>query len=150
MQVRQASAADEPAIRALWEAFNAEIPEPIGDPETWEDDRPAALAAIARGDMWLAEEHGEAVGLAWMGPTERRIAFLDLAYVVPQWRGRGVIKALLARAVAKAMAEGAEHVTLEVLTANRAAAETWSALGFEEIERTLAVPAAALQARLAR
>jgi ribosomal protein S18 acetylase RimI-like enzyme len=41
------------------------------------------------------------------------------------------------------------HVTLDVLTTNEAAAAIWEALGFVEIERRLAIPAAALAERLA-
>lgn len=69
--------------------------------------------------VWEAE--GEVVGLfvAQVAPTffsDELIASDFLHYVDPRWRGRGALRAMLARYVAWAQERGVKHITVGVST----------------------------------
>lgn len=57
----------------------------------------------------------------------------DLA-VVPEFRGRGIARALLAAAEERAAARGCIKLTLEVLESNGAARKLYEAVGFRDYE----------------
>jgi len=91
---------------------------------------PGALSLIA----W---DNGEAVGLlnAFVGFSTFKARPLmnvhDIA-VKPQWRGRGVGKALMAELERQAIDRGCCKLTLEVLTGNQRARDAYLKFGFED------------------
>jgi ribosomal protein S18 acetylase RimI-like enzyme len=85
---------------------------------------------------WLAEEDGHAVGLvgfveADSGPMVPDGAWeLADAKTLPEARGRGVARALVAAGFAEARAAGAGHCITDWRTASLATHRSWMALGF--------------------
>lgn len=130
--IRLAAEADQKLVLELWHAFNAEIPDaPWRDPD--EDDfHPDASL--------LADEDG-VVALRRDGP---RHFFVEVLYVRPEARGKGLGRALMRAAAEYALDQGADHLELDVLEDNAAARHLYDRLGFATVERRLAAPAAAL------
>jgi ribosomal protein S18 acetylase RimI-like enzyme len=137
VKIRRATDADTAVVEALYGEFAAEVPEPPGFEE---DDEPSELVYLAEDDA--------AVGLLEASRSGRRW-HVDLVYVRPQARRRGVTTALLRQVVHDARADGAEWISLDVLISNEAARSVWRKLGFEEVELLLAQPLDALDRRLA-
>jgi len=137
VKIRRATDEDRAVVDALYREFAAEVPEPPGFEE---DDEPSEL-------VYLAEEDA-AVGLLEASRSGRRW-HVDLVYVRPQARRRGVTTGLLRQVVNDARADGAEWISLDVLTSNDPARSVWRKLGFEEVELLLAQPLDALERRLA-
>jgi GNAT superfamily N-acetyltransferase len=86
---------------------------------------------------WLAEEDGQAIGLAGFTANEAGLRvpkgawYLQDAKTAPAARGRGVMRALVAAAFAEARAAGARHCVTDWRTASLPAHRTWTALGFK-------------------
>jgi ribosomal protein S18 acetylase RimI-like enzyme len=149
MNIRRATEADEPVLRELWEEFEAEVPFPIEDPETWDDEWKDTLDDIRGGGVFLAEDDEGPVGVARVEAPERRRAHVQLVHVRPRGRRQGVAKSLLRACVDDAKSRGARYVSLDVLTANETALVVWRRLGFEEYAKFMATSLDALEARLA-
>jgi ribosomal protein S18 acetylase RimI-like enzyme len=150
MNVRQATEADEPVLRELWEEFEAEVPEPEGfEPETWDETWADTRRDLATGGVFLAEDDGGCIGVLRMEAPKQGAMHVELAHVRPRARRQGVTKALLAAAVAHAREHGARTISLEVLTSNDNGLAVWRRLGFRELSHFMATPVDALAARLA-
>jgi len=133
----------------MWEAFVAEVPDPEPiPPDTWEADWPAWQQAAVDGAITLAEDEQGVAGVAIVTPPERGCAHVDLVYVAPRARRRGIAKALLAAALGQVRERGATVVTLDVLSTNTNARTVWSRLGFKEVELMMATTMAVLAHRL--
>jgi ribosomal protein S18 acetylase RimI-like enzyme len=131
VNIRRVTEADAEIVRALWEEFEAEVPEPEGfRPDSWEE----AWAEQREQVGFLAEDDEEAVAVAFAKPPEHGRAHLDLLYVRPRARRRGLTKALLRRLLDEL---DAQWLSLEVLTSNQTARHVWERLGFREVERLL-------------
>jgi len=148
--VRPATEADEQALRALWEEFEAEVPEPQGfTPETWDDDWQALRACMTSGAALLAEDDEGPVGMLEASVAEGRRWHVETVYVRPRARRQGVAKELLHACCERARERGVTHMSLGVLTANEAAAAVWRRLGFAPVEIVMTQPLDALEARVA-
>ena len=85
---------------------------------------------------WLAEEDGQAIGLAGFAVDEPGVMvpegawYLQDAKTAPGARGRGVMRALVAAAFAEARAAGSRYCITDWRTASLPAHRTWTALGF--------------------
>src|SRR5581483_8151475 len=90
----------------------------------------------------LADDVGVAVATA----SSPRMWFLEVVYVRPEARGRGVGVELIREVARRAQAAGAEMLELEVLESNGGARRLYERLGFRTVERSLATPVAALAA----
>ena len=86
----------------------------------------------------IAEAAGAAIGMAtitqrfcpgWVGP----LCAIDDLFVLPEQRGRGVGKALLAGASAHTIRRGAPFVELTVREDNDAAIRLYEQIGFERV-----------------
>jgi ribosomal protein S18 acetylase RimI-like enzyme len=133
MNVREATAADEPTLLAFTEAIFA---------ENW--DRPWRPPEVAprmfEGKLVLvAEDEGEPAGYAFGELDPQGYAHVNILYVVPERRRQGVATALLAAFGERARAQGIEHLTLDVATRNEVGREAWRRLGFTEWSQRLTV-----------
>jgi GNAT superfamily N-acetyltransferase len=101
-------------------------------------------AAETEGGVFVAEQDGVLVGHACLfgrmrsaeaDEDGRMYAFLAELYVQPAWRGRGIGKALLARAERHARALGMESLELKVYAANRQAIDFYASCGWRTLVR---------------
>lgn len=143
--IRPATADDLPLVRELWEAFNTEIPD-----EPWrEDDLAEDLAwlehAVREEIVLLAEDDGLAVARR----RGERLGFLEVVYVRPKARGKGVAAELVRETASRLREAGAEMLELEVLASNTEARAIYDRWGLKPVELTLGAPLAQLEQRLA-
>jgi diamine N-acetyltransferase len=88
----------------------------------------------------LAEENGQAVGYAKLGPPslpfEPRGPCIELRqfYVLKPWHGRGVSQALMSWALEEAKRRGAKDMYLSVFVDNRRARRFYEGYGFEFVQ----------------
>src|SRR5262245_34884749 len=117
--MRRATLADESTLREHWEAFEAEVPSPPEDRETWEEEWADVEDDIGgRGAVWIADEDAGSLRATML---KGDVWHIVLAYVRPEARRKGVLQALMREALAEGRARGAARVTLDVLTANEGA-----------------------------
>jgi ribosomal protein S18 acetylase RimI-like enzyme len=147
--IRRATEADEVVLRELWEEFEREVPEPVGEPESWAEEWQDTLDDIRGGGVFIAEDEQGPVGVARIEAPSRGVAHVQLVHVRERARRQGVAKALLAECVADAKGRGAATVTLVVVNANEPAVSVWRRLGFTPVTSWLAAPLDALEQRLA-
>lgn len=95
--------------------------------------------------VWIAELEGQAVGFLEVrirpeapGSTRGRIPYVEGWFVTPDQRGRGVGAALMAACEAWARAQGFTELASDTEVHNVPSQRAHAALGFEEIERTVA------------
>ena len=144
MNVREATAADEPTLLAFTEAIFGENWDRPWDP-------PAVTPEMFDGKLvLLAEDEGEPVGYAFGDLGPRGHAHVNIVYVVPERRRQGVTTALLVAFGERAREQGLDHLTLDVATRNEAGREVWRRLGFTEWAQRLTVPIERLEQHGAR
>jgi len=148
--VRRATEADEAILREFWEEFELEVPEPVGEPETCEQEWADTVDDIRGGGVFVAEDDDGAIGVGRIEAPERGVAHIQLVYVRPRARRQGVAKALIAACTDDAKARGASVVSLEVVASNDGAVATWRKLGFDTVSHWMAAPVGALEERLNR
>jgi ribosomal protein S18 acetylase RimI-like enzyme len=148
--IRRATEADEAILRELWEEFEREVPEPVGEPETWEQEWGDTLDDIRGGGVFIAEDRDGPVGAGRIEAPERGVAHIQFVQVRQRARRQGVAKALVAACTDDAKARGAAFVSLEVLTTNEPALAAWRRLGFAPVSYWMATPIDALEQRLNR
>ena len=149
MNVRRATEADEPVLRELWSEFEAEVPAPPGDDETWEEAWPDVRRHIREGVSLLAEDDDGPVGYLWVRAPEKGRAHVTDAYVRPRARRHGLTRQMLREAAAELRSRGTDWLSLEVQSSNTVGRRTWEALGFEEIQKVMLADLATLEQRLA-
>jgi ribosomal protein S18 acetylase RimI-like enzyme len=102
--------------------------------------------ATATGLLVIAEDAATVVGFAMahqeLDGLQRDVSLgvIDAMYVRPPARAAGVGAALLAAIEAALARRGADHVALEVLSANAHARAFYDAAGYRERRRTLEKP----------
>jgi ribosomal protein S18 acetylase RimI-like enzyme len=149
MRIRRATTADKPVLRELWEEFEAEMPAPPEDIETWEEEWQDVAADIdGRGAVYLAEDGDAVLGGARAKTIAGGVWYVVFAYVRPDARRRGVLKALLRELVREGRERGSERVTLDVLAVNEVGLAAWRRLGFQDDKLYLATTVDLLDARL--
>jgi GNAT superfamily N-acetyltransferase len=133
--IRTATSADDLRFaRELCDEFNAEVPD-----KPWREDDGAE--SLRDADLVLLSDD---VGVAVATSRGPRMWFLDVVYVRPPARGRGIGVELIREVARQAHEAGAEMVELEVLETNAGARRLYERLGFHTVERSLAAPAAGL------
>ncbi|HEU4723427.1 MAG TPA: GNAT family N-acetyltransferase [Gemmatimonadaceae bacterium] len=147
-RVRPATPRDLDAVVALRIALLREHPNhPIYGRLRSEVDRRARelFAAQIRSrteTIFLAELAGEVIGILrcvesigspLLEPT--RYAYVSSAYVRPDVRRRGVLRALLAEAERWSRARGLDQMRLHNVAGSEAAERAWDALGFAVVEQ---------------
>lgn len=88
-----------------------------------------------RGGLWLAASAGRGIGCVALRPIDETIAEVKRMYVDPEWRGRGVGRALMERVIAGARERGYGTLRLGTLHDMEAAQALYHSLGFRPIER---------------
>ena len=143
LNIRAATQADLETVRELWEAFYTEWPEPPHRQKTWDDIADDVSRAIDESVVLIAEEGGPAVGFAlgWRHPQNPRVGYLSDLYVRPDFRRRGIGRALIAEAAAGLERE---YVVLTTETRNQPARAYYGGLGFEEESVNLVIRSEAL------
>jgi len=104
------------------------------DAETLREGIRALLELRAPGRYWVAELDGRVAGqllvtFEWSDWRNRMVWWIQSVYVVPDARGRGVLRALYDVARREALAAGAGGLRLYVDTANTQAIAVYTALG---------------------
>jgi len=104
------------------------------DEETLRRGIRALLESRAPGRYWVAELDGRVVGqllitFEWSDWRNRMVWWIQSVYVVPDARGRGVLRALYDTARREALAAGAGGLRLYVDTTNIRAQAVYAALG---------------------
>jgi ribosomal protein S18 acetylase RimI-like enzyme len=135
----------------LWREFCAEVPDFPWREEDVEEDLEEIVEAV-RGDglALLAEDGGEARGMAVTRPLGRRASLLVALHVRPGARRNGVARALVHEAAARLREQGVEMLELDVLASNAVARHVYDRWGFEPVEYRLAAPVERLAQRLER
>lgn len=112
-----------------------------GDPELEAREMTKRQLSLPRSPVLLAEWRnaggGTVAGMLRLSLGARSplleggpIATLSMAWVDPQWRRRGVMKALVAHAIGLAAAAGATDVRLRCTVENEDGNAAWEAMGF--------------------
>jgi GNAT superfamily N-acetyltransferase len=130
--IRTATDADSQLVWELWHAFNVEIP----DAEWREPDEDDFHPDVS----FLADRDG-LVSLRREGP---RHFVVDVLYVRPEARNRGLGRELMRTAAEHARAQGADMLELDVLEHNHGARRLYERIGFSTVERRLAAPVSTL------
>jgi ribosomal-protein-alanine N-acetyltransferase len=150
MIVRTATDADLRELERLWQAFEAEVPEPPWvDVDLAEELR--ELAEIVASEIALVAEgdDGAVIGFVLARRAGRRLGRITDVYVVPDARRNGVATALVHEAVERLRVLGLDTVRLEVVASNAPARAIYARWGFREEELTLVAPLETLADRLA-
>jgi GNAT superfamily N-acetyltransferase len=127
--IRIATEADAELVQELAAAFEREVPD-----ELWSgDDDPHDAVFLAGGD-----------GIAALDRKSDRAWLLDLLYVRPSARGKGLGTELLRAAAEHVQSHGGDTLALEVLESNADARGLYDKLGFRTVERVLAAPVTTL------
>lgn len=139
LTVEQADYANADHAAAIVMLLDSYARDPMGGGKPLPDDVCAqvvpALAASGCGFSLLAWRGDKAVGLVVCFETVSTFAARPLVNihdiaVLPEMRGKGVGRALIAAAEAEAARRGACKVTLEVLSGNKAAQALYASCGF--------------------
>lgn len=85
------------------------------------------------GRVWVAEVHGRIVGMAVYGIADR-VADVWKLYVLPDFQGQGIGRALLT-SVIEATRDAVDQVVLAYLDGNASAREFYERMGFIETHR---------------
>lgn len=137
MQIRPATNADAPAVRALIFAVLQEYglePDPSGTDADL-DDLEGQYAA--RGGMFevVEDEQGRIIGSVGLYPEPEGVVELRKMYLHPAARGRGLGKTLLERALAAARAKGFRRVELETAGVLESAIALYRRYGFTPFDK---------------
>jgi ribosomal protein S18 acetylase RimI-like enzyme len=149
VNVRNATADDQAVLRAFWEEFEHEVPEPPGFvPESWDEEWQDTRRQLEAGGVFIAEDDDGPVGVAKVEGPDHGAMHVHLVHVRPRARRQGVAKALLRACTDHARATGAQTVSLHVLLTNEPAYAVWRRLGFTDVSRFMAAPVDELATRL--
>lgn len=145
--VRPATPGDVGAIAAGNVRLAEESEGKLLDPAVVESGVTAILADPSRARYWVVEADGAIVGQCMVNeePSDwagGRYWWIQSVYVDPEWRGRGVFRALWDRVLEEARVTGdVAEVRLYVERENRAARTVYERLGMKETSyRLYALP----------
>jgi predicted N-acetyltransferase YhbS len=128
--IRRARPDDGPAVRRIvfgtLEAYGI-----VPDPEGKDHDVVSFGAHDESVDEFVAEIAGTVVGSVMIAPRDHGTAWLSKFFVDASWRGRGVGRTLLERAVGTAKARGYRRLELDTRTFFKEATHLYEATGWK-------------------
>ena len=124
INLRPALLEDVDSILAFWDAFAENHARPLDSEEALH-----TLLGRDPGAVLLAYDATTLVGTVIAGWDGWRASIYRLA-VRPEWRGRGVARKLVDRAIDRCRELGANRIGAVVLDDNELGVATWAALGF--------------------
>lgn len=143
LRLRDATAREAEAIRALTLSAYAQYAEPLGALWTlYRDNIVQTLASVAPAEQIVAEREGAIVGAVLLYPRGASMPTRDEPAAVMPWpevrllavppaeRGRGIAEALMRECIRRARAARAEALTLHTTDMMRAAVRLYERLGF--------------------
>jgi GNAT superfamily N-acetyltransferase len=129
-RIRRATPEDGPAVREfVFATLRSYGIEP--DPEGLDADVMAFGTAADGSDEWVAELDGRAVGSVQVTPRPDGVGHLSKFFVDSTYRGKGLGRLLLARAVDEARASGLRRLELETRTAFLEACHLYEVTGWQ-------------------
>jgi GNAT superfamily N-acetyltransferase len=146
--IRAATPHDVPALQGLWREFATEIPDMPYRDEDLDEELQEIADLVGVGIVLVAEEDGNAFGLALGRRTGTKVYELRDLFVQEAARRSGVAGELMREFVAQAAAAGAEVIELDVLANNTDARNVYERWGFKPVELKLGAPVAQLEQRL--
>lgn len=129
--IRAATKEDRALVKELRAEFEREVPD-----ELWTDDD--------EDYEWTHVLLEDDAGFAALDRKGDRTWLLDMLYVRPAARGKGLGTGLIRAAAEYVQGQGAEMLALEVKESNLAARRLYDRLGFTTVERVLAAPVAGI------
>jgi GNAT superfamily N-acetyltransferase len=96
--------------------------------------------AAPRGRLLLLYEAGEAAGCGAFRPINEKVCELKRMYVKPEFRGKGLGRAMAERLLEEARTSGYEIARLDTATFLKEAPALYLSLGFQVIEPYYQVP----------
>jgi GNAT superfamily N-acetyltransferase len=147
--IRAATPDDVPGLQGLWREFAAEIPDMPYRDEDLDEELQEIADLVGVGIVLVAEQDGNAVGLALGRRTGTKVYELRDLFVQQAARRSGIAAELMHEFVAQAGAAGAEVIELDVLASNAEARTVYERWGFKPVELKLGAPVAQLEQRLA-
>jgi GNAT superfamily N-acetyltransferase len=132
--IREAAPEDMQLVHELCDEFNREVPDLPWRP----DDADTSISGV---DLVLLADADGFAAAKRLGP---QAWFLEVVYVRPAARGRGLGVELVREVARRAHTDGAEMLELDVLESNEHARRLYERLGFKTVERSLAAPIARL------
>lgn len=131
--IRAATSDDKKLVKELRAEFEHEVPD-----ELWADDD----ADHEWDHVLLADD----LGFAALDRKDDSVWKLDILYVRPVGRGKGLGTELLRAGAEYVQKQGAELLALDVLESNTEARRLYDKLGFRTVERILVAPVTGLVA----
>ena len=149
--IRVARRADRDAVLALWldlVAYHRQLDPDYPLPSGLRASLQRELERVLRSphcSVWVAQEDGELAGflLAELEarrpsiPSGVRSCWIHELFVSPEWRRRGIGRALVQHAEQFFESRGAGRPAVRVVSGNRAALRFWERAGFSEKARIL-------------
>jgi putative acetyltransferase len=135
MLITPALPTDLPAIRDLFRAYAATLPNDICTQGFDEEaaSLPGQYAPPAGALLIARDKHAAALGCVAMRPLGNNIAEMKRLYVAPEGRGSGLGRALAQAIIEAARAAGHAEMRLDTLTHMTEAQALYRTLGFTEI-----------------
>ena len=143
--IRPATADDLQLVRELWQAFENEIPDEPWRPDDLAEDFAWLEDAVRSEIVLLADEDGLAVARR----KGERLGFLEIVYVRPEARRKGIGAELVREVASRLRGAGMDMLELDVLASNTDARAIYERWGLKPVELTLGAPVAELEQRLA-
>ena len=86
------------------------------------------------GSILLAEGAGDYAGCVALRPLQDKICEMKRLYVIPEYQGRGIGRALARSVIGEARRKGYQKMRLDTIQSMKAAQRLYFSLGFETIE----------------
>jgi GNAT superfamily N-acetyltransferase len=105
----------------------------------------ALLAALPspyeepKGGLWISRNESQATGCVALQPLLPGIAEVKRMYVRPEFRNRGIARALAEHVIGEAKARGYSRIRLGTLTSMEPAQRLYESLGFKPIDAYRAI-----------
>lgn len=150
MSIRPATESDGPALRPLYDAFQAEVGGPSFLHEPWDDAWTDLRRHVAEGLAFVSEDGARITGFAFgkIAKEMPEVCHVTDLYVVPDARRSGVAHGLL-RALVNAIDDrNVTAVSLDVQLDNAAAIALYRRLGFTPLQYFMVAPRETLAERL--